>query len=99
MTLCTSNNTNTETQQGKLITKMDFGDKWPFTVNEGRLECEGFAVIFHANGKAYGVNGAATGQKKYSDIKEIWADDPKYPDMNIKIDIGPIIEKGLKLCE
>jgi hypothetical protein len=83
------------------ITKQEFGDKWPFTVDEGILACKGTSsfgeVTFTANGKTYAVNGAARGTKKYIPADEIWADNPS-PLGGPKKDIGPIIERGLKLC-
>lgn len=94
----------------KIISKEQFGDKWPFTVERGILQCkEGKVILFHANGKVYSVNGKADGLAKsrgYHDIREIWKNNPEYskffaPDdpEHPKINIGPIIEEGLKLCD
>jgi Protein of unknown function (DUF2511) len=84
------------------IKKSDFGDKWPFTVNEGVLDCigtNGFGeVIFTAKGVTYAVNGIASGTKKYKELKLIWKDEPR-KDFGPKKDIGPIIQAGLKLCK
>ena len=83
------------------ITKQEFGAKWPLTVDEGILACKGRGgvgeVIFMANGKTYAVNGTAKSAKKYIPIDEIWADNPSVS--GLKKDIGPIIERGLKLCQ
>jgi hypothetical protein len=57
-------------------------------------------LTFTAGGKTYGLNGTARNlekQRGYADIREIWKDDPV--DSGAKINIGPIIEKGLSLCE
>ena len=69
-------------------------------------------VIFETNGKTYGINGTAKSWGKelgYSNIEEIWADDtiqmnklikagiPK-ENAKMKIDIGTILDEGLKLC-
>jgi hypothetical protein len=82
------------------ITKQEFGDKWPFTVGEGVLSCRGAngtgQVLFTANSKTYAVNGLARGTKMYASADEIWADNPFGP--GPKKDIGPVIERGLKLC-
>ena len=86
-------------EKGKLIKKEDFGDAWPFKVDEGRLECINSAVIFHTEGKTYAVNGMASGQGKYRDIEEIWLYDPSFPDSGIRINIGSIIDAGLELCK
>ncbi|MDQ3802462.1 MAG: YebY family protein [Acidobacteriota bacterium] len=55
------------------------------------------AVIFTADGRTYAVNGIARGTKKYREVEEIWLDNPSIP--GAKRDIGPIIERGLKLCK
>lgn len=83
------------------ITKQEFGEKWPLTVDEGILACKGKGgfgeVIFKANGKTYAVNGIAMGTKKYIPVDEIWANDPSAS--VLKKNIGPIIDRGLKLCQ
>ena len=93
------------------IYKSEYGKHWPFTVSYGQLACSGVgSVTFTAHGKTYAVNGLAMSDKKYSNIREIWKDDSesehaKYmlkqgrPDFVPKISIGPIIDRGLKLCE
>lgn len=83
---------------GVTITQKEYGDKWPFTVSEGKLECRGSdQVVFTANGTTYAVNGTAQVTKKYRHIREIWRDDPSLP--GAKIDIGIIIERGLELAD
>ncbi len=82
------------------IHKDDFGDEWPFTVEDGIVACErGSMVVFRASGKTYAVNGTARGfieEAGYVDFEEIWRDDPSgiFP----KVDISPIIGMGLDLC-
>ena len=83
----------------------DYGDRWPFTVSEGVIECAPFreklhVLTFTSGGKTYGLNGTArtlAKEKGYAEITGIWRDDP----MNggAKINIEPIIEKALTLCE
>jgi hypothetical protein len=90
---------------GTTITKRELGTKWPFTVTSGQLECiKGQAVIFHANGKIYGVNGFAK-SLGYAAIDPIWRGDPEMKKLLAgtgsfipKVDIGPVINKGLSLC-
>lgn len=88
------------------ITRSEFGERWPFTVDEGVLAFRQTgrlkngdpvgAVTFTANGKTYGVNGIARGKASgHADIEEILADDPAVP--GLKKNISPIIERGLKL--
>jgi len=56
------------------VTKSEFGNKWPFTVDKGFVECRDDAIIFYANDKAYAVNGTAS-RLGYATINEIWKDD------------------------
>lgn len=53
-------------------------------------------VTFEADGTVYAVNGIAAGQD-FANIEPIWHDDPK--DRGLKINLGPIIDRGLRLCE
>jgi hypothetical protein len=83
------------------IARQDFGNAWPFTVEEGVLSCKGKGgvgeVVLTANGTTYALNGVAKGTKKYRPIDDIWAENPSLA--GTKKDIGPIIERGLKLCK
>ncbi len=87
------------------ISEKDYGDRWPFLVSKGKLNCEGRsgfgAVTFTAQGITYAINGTAKAlakqRKGWKDIDEIWKSNPKLP--GTKINISPIIEKGLSLCK
>jgi hypothetical protein len=96
-----SSESSTRSPSEVKITKQEFGTKWPLTVDEGVLACKGRGgvgeVVFTTNGKTYAVNGIAKGTKKYIPIDEIWANNPSVS--GLKKDIGPIIERGLKLCQ
>ena len=79
--------------EGIEINHAEYGDQWPFAIQQGRLRCEGAgAVIFTARGKDYGVNGIAG--RRYASIKPVRksTDDPSF-------DIGSIISRGLTLCK
>jgi Protein of unknown function (DUF2511) len=82
----------------RLLRKSDFGDEWPLSVEQGVVECrDGAAVLFHAGGKTYPVNGTAKGwYKELPSIEEIWLENPSLP--GTRINISPIIEAGRKLC-
>ncbi|RKZ42827.1 MAG: hypothetical protein DRQ49_00165 [Gammaproteobacteria bacterium] len=91
-------------QPALLITRDKYGDKWPFIVNQGYLECLPPGIVtFRLNDKIYAVNGLAS-SRGYLDIDEIWREDPiheKLPhdsEMITKVDMGLIIHEGLKLC-
>jgi hypothetical protein len=74
---------------------------WPLMVQEGALRCEGSggsgAVVFRApDGADYGVNGTALGQG-FPEIDPIWKKDPDIP--GARINISPVLNRGLELCE
>jgi len=90
-------------------TKADFerrGLKWPLTVEQGTLGCEGDAVFFGHDGTQYAVNGAAS--REYAPIEPIWRYDDKMNNElaaagagngpKLRVNIGDMISEGLKLC-
>lgn len=85
-----------ESSSSEVVSKADFGEAWPFTVDSGKLSCEASAVTFAASGKRYALNGTAKSSGQYADVDAIWAAHPVVP--GAKKDIGPMIERGLKLC-
>lgn len=97
-TVATSGMVPEESTDNGMMTRASLGDKWPLTVESGRVECiKGSAVVFHVDGGAtYAVNGAAKSITDYPDIDPIWRDDSSMP--GTKISIRPIIEAGRALC-
>lgn len=90
--------------KGLHVKKEEYGYKWPFTVPEGYIQCKYRAsvVFLTPEGKTYAVNGTARGGKEkygWRDFMEIWRDDPKYPGLELKVNIGWVIEQGLKRCK
>jgi hypothetical protein len=81
------------------ITAAEYGAEWPFTVNEGTLMClPPGAVILKTRQGMYNINGLAMSHyERNKDIREIWKPDPKIPGM--KIYLGDITNRGLKLCK
>ena len=73
------------------------GDAWPLSVEDGVLECDAFAVTFTSNGQRYAVNGTARSAKRWTEIDEIWLDNPHLE--GTKINIGPLLDRGLALCD
>lgn len=76
---------------------------WPFTVPEGTLLCAPYgvggnqqSVTFVANRTMYAVNGTAKSTGQFEEIEAIWKDNPEIP--GTKVNIGPMLEKGLSLC-
>ncbi len=80
------------------MSRQQLGKRWPLTVTSGVVRCEGAGeVYFEAQGTTYAVNGLALGRDRAPEIDRIWAPDPELK--GLKIDIGPIIDKGLDLCD
>lgn len=89
-----------------LIAEADLGDEWPLSVPDGLLSCrpvEGGddlgAIVFGTDDTAYAINGIARGRaddEGWREIDEIWLDNPAIP--GSKVDIGPLIDLGLRLC-
>lgn len=77
--------------------------EWPLTVSKGVVRCEGSdgsgSVIFRApDGTDYAVNGTAKAVKQdLPEIAAIWKKDPDVP--GTRINIGPVIDRGLELCK
>lgn len=81
---------------GVEITRMEYGEQWPFTVDRGELACVGSSgVVFTAEGTTYGVNEAAVASG-YPDVEPIRQGSPILP--SLKVSIAPVIEDGLALC-
>jgi len=87
------------------VTEKDFEERWPFTVHGGTLSCvkaedTGAGMItLTADGNIYAVNGPAAEQaeaKGWRPIAEIWKGNPNSP--GTKMNLGPVIVKGLSLC-
>lgn len=63
---------------GDPVTKEMYGSAWPFTVEEGHLECLSYAVLFHADGKTYLLQGdpgrirEEMAGEPLHDLGEIW---------------------------
>lgn len=78
------------------ISREEYGESWPFTVDSGRLECwRGSAAVFVADGTVYQLNGVAK-QMGHAPIDPIWRDNPAIP--GTKISLGPVIQRALTLC-
>ena len=87
---------------GVKITRSEYGEAWPFTIDEGYLDCErGSAVVFRSEGTTYGMNGP--GIQTHQPIDPIWRDDPRVAGdprlRGLKVNVGDLIDRGLELCE
>jgi hypothetical protein len=91
---------STETEaKSQTVSRADFGEEWPLTVDSGVLSCEGAGSVYFTadDGRRYAVNGTAMTAGDAQRIDAIWADDPT--GLSPKKNIGPLIDTGLKLCE
>lgn len=85
------------------FTKEEYGEKWPFSVNEIEVFCNGYKEIYCKahNGKVYALNGSAKSASAknpdISKVEEIWLDDPNFE--GLKIPYADFITLGLKICE
>jgi hypothetical protein len=74
-----------------LVTRKEYGNKWPFTVAFGELSCSPPGIVtLWANEKTYALNELAN-SRGYTKIDEILK--------NPQADTIPIISKGLALCQ
>ena len=85
------------------ITSAEYGDKWPFTVNEVKLSCRNVAaVLITANGKTYTLNGKAKTQfKQLPDSRDITKPNPKAALYGVDGGMtlpSDMIQRGLALC-
>lgn len=85
---------NNQNKASVVVHKADFGSAWPFTVDSGELCRDGDKVWLAHNGETYALNGLSQQITKH-ELWPIWRDDPDSPGR--KINIGPMIEKGLSL--
>ncbi|WP_081194874.1 DUF2511 domain-containing protein [Halomonas sp. BC1] len=83
-------------QSGQQVSASEYGEKWPFTVQSGRLDCvQGRAAIFIVGDKKYQLNGFAQ-SKGYQSITPIWRNNPDIP--GAKINIGEMTKLALEQC-
>ncbi len=85
----------------KNLSAGDFGDKWPFTVSSGEVECIGhdYQIVFESGGRTYALNDAAKASESFEDISVIVKPDPNYPGGLVKMDLSLIEFEALKLCQ
>jgi hypothetical protein len=86
-----------------ILKQAEYQGNWPFRVSEGILECLPSGIItFKVDDKTYAVNRLAN-SRDYLKIDEIWRNAPitleQDTSSNQKIELSPIINKGLELCQ
>jgi hypothetical protein len=86
----------------ELVSAEDFGDAWPFSVEEMHLLCmSGNAVVASdpETGRMYPLNGTAKAMASrlaLEPLENVWRKDPSVA--GLRVSVSPMIEKGLALC-
>lgn len=85
------------------IGAQQYGENWPLRVERGKLACEQNAVTSEADGIIYAINGRTQTENNrngsgWANSKNIRRYDPQGAMYGL-IDIGPLIQRGLALCE
>lgn len=71
------------------VSRAEFGDKWPLTVDNGYVSCIGGQYVLFRNGPTlYALNGTAVAHGTWQDIAAIRNGN----------DLRPILERGLAQC-
>lgn len=88
--------------KGVLITKVEYGEGWPYTVESGRLYCDppGSNVVMESGGRVYALNGRAMGnaaQRGYVNARETITLRNEYGYFTVG-DSPQIISRGLSMC-
>jgi hypothetical protein len=83
------------------ISQSDLGKRWPLTVDSGTLHCQGkeavgVATFKDPQGKVWALNGFAL-QEGLPRINPIWHKDSTVS--GLRMDIGPLIDRALRLCK
>lgn len=82
--------------KGLLVSRAQYGDRWPFTVESGYIDCDPpGAAIFRTDSLTYGLNGWAK-SRGFADVRPVWRDNPTAP--GLKVNIGPMIDLALQQC-
>jgi hypothetical protein len=107
-------NANSESKNGQtqsasnknVFNKKDYGEKWPFSIEEIEVFCDGNSDVYMRTSQGiYALNGKAVGKvnNSKSDVtdktfQEIWLDDSTMK--GFKITLPPeFIKQGLENCK
>jgi len=89
-----------------LMVSTDYGAEWPLTVPYVVVRCESIiaggmdlqsVTLDTPDGTSYAANGTAKSHSGLPDLEPIWAPNPEIA--GSKINIGPVIDHGLALCD
>lgn len=80
---------------GEKVRASDYGSTWPLSVTEGMLHCvAGGVITFVKDGTEYSLVRRSQ-HSAYADVEGIRAVDPG----GSRKDLGPLIERGRRLCD
>ena len=97
------------TERPNVANRDTWSGTWPLTIDSGMLTCTkvlragGRAAVYITtrNGDMWPLNGVAKAHHSSfgakPDITPIWRNNPDIP--GTKVNIGPLIQKGLRLCD
>lgn len=80
----------------RVVSKAEFGQRWPLTVEKGELRCNKGAVTIVVDGKPYALNAKAQNRHLGGALGPLWAPNPKLE--GARMSTGELIGHGLKLC-
>ncbi|UVM63279.1 YebY family protein [Pseudomonas sp. B21-010] len=89
-------------EKSQRVSSKDYGDAWPFTVDNVDLLCFGpspKALARTSDGTVYALSGSARSQAKdrgWSDGQDITKPNPTMP--SIKMDYSDIVQRAQALC-
>jgi hypothetical protein len=92
-------------EAGRPLTATELGDRWPFTVAEGEIDCirgreesgrRLDAIVFRSGGKTYALNGVAE-RRGDLPINPIWKADPTKPER--RVNLAPVLYLAVKECD
>ncbi len=97
-----------KTYKEKVVTKKEYKEKWPFTVDTAKIGCykddDISSPVVIIKDKVYGLTGFADnkyGQKDINALNEVWRYDerPAYKSLKMRVNLGDIESAAKKLCE
>lgn len=79
------------------VSKKEYGDKYPFTIDKGEICNDDGAVYFEAGEEKFALNGIATMRQRYKNVREITIKDIIIGGVQFYKPISDMIELGNSL--
>jgi hypothetical protein len=96
---------NAPAEAARRVTASELGDRWPFTVTDGEIDCipgrdeldrRHDALVFRAGGTTYALNRAAE-RRGDPPINPIWRADPAKPQR--RVNLAPLLYLAVEQCD